>query len=160
MAALETQPNKFSTLRRSQRVCLSVPIVVIKPGPGKPAATEDTRTLIVSAHGALFVLQMPVQGGDLLILKHRKTQEELVCRVINYTPDHSGKFEVAVEFEHPSPKFWRIAFPPSDWSPRSADAKLPTAQPPASRLAKPLVMPAAQKDQPPRPLGQVSGKES
>lgn len=162
MTLSETQPSKISTLRRSQRVCLSVPIVVTKSEPGKPLATEDTRTLFVSAHGALFVLQLAVQPGELLILKHKKTQEELVCRVINNTADQSGKFEVGVEFEHPSPKFWRIAFPPSDWSTRNADAKSPTAQPLGGRafVKKAGVSPSdADKNQPVRPRNQIPGKD-
>lgn len=140
MTLSDLQPNKPGTLRRSQRVCLSVPIQIVKSEPGKQQATEDTRTLIVSAHGALFVLQLPVQASELLILRHKKTQEQLVCRVVSSTPDQMGKFEVAVEFEHPAPKFWRIAFPPTDWTPRSPDAKTPSAQPPGRR---PLVNRAA-----------------
>ena len=161
MTVPETQPNKLNTLRRSQRVCLSVPIVVSKSQTGKLASSEDTRTLIVSAHGALFVLQMQVQPGDLLILKHKKTQEELVCRVINSSPEQSGRFEVGVEFEQPAPRFWRIAFPPSDWTPRSPDAKAPTAQPLAGRpfVRKASVAPAdAGKGQPVKALGQIPEK--
>jgi PilZ domain len=130
MSSPEPQPNKVSNLRRSQRVCLSVPVLVLKGGPGKGQSPEETRTLIVSAHGALIVLHLPVQTGDLLTIKHTKTEEELVCRVVHLGPDQSGKREVGVEFEHPSPRFWRIAFPPADWSPRNADAKAPTAHSP------------------------------
>ena len=125
--------GRLNTMRRSQRVCLSVPIQVAKADPGKGQMTESTRTLVVSAHGALFVLEMAVQTGDLLLMKHNKTHEQLVCRVVNFTPDQSGKFEVAVEFEQAAPRFWRVAFPPSDWSPRSPDAKAPTAKPFAGR---------------------------
>lgn len=129
MSSSNIPAARLGTLRRSQRVCLSVPIQVVKSNPGKAPATESTRTLVVSAHGALFVLEMPVQTGELLLIKHYKTHEQLVCRVVNFTPDQSGKFEVAVEFEQPAPRFWRIAFPPSDWTPRSPDAKAPTAKP-------------------------------
>lgn len=162
MTAADAQPGKFASLRRSQRVCLSVPIAVSKSDPGKPRVTEDTRTLIVSAHGALFVLEMPVQPGELLTLKHKKTQEQLVCRVINSSPDQSGKSEVGVEFEHPLPKFWRIAFPPADWSPRSADAKPPTPHPLGGRpmVKKVGAAPSEpRKNQTIRPLEQISDKD-
>lgn len=132
MSSPEHQP-KLSNLRRSHRVCLSVPVTVIKPVEGKTPISEDTRTLIVSAHGALIVLQTQVEAGELLTLKHSKTQEELVCRVVNHGPDQGGKREVAVEFERPAPRFWRIAFPPADWNPRSPDAKPPTPQPAGGR---------------------------
>jgi hypothetical protein len=127
MSATDLQPsNKTSHLRRSQRVCLSLPIVVLREGPGDNVASEETHTLIVNAHGALIQLALTVEIGQLLGIKNVQTMEELVCRVVNLGPDQPGKREVGVEFELPSPRFWRIAFPPSDWTPRSPDAKAPT----------------------------------
>jgi hypothetical protein len=128
MSSPDLHPNRMANLRRSQRVCLSIPIMVIKAEAGKPHASEETRTLIVSAHGALLELRMPVKFGDRLTLKHQKTQEELHCRVVNFGGEQSSKREVGVEFEVPSPRFWRIAFPPADWSPRGPDSKPPTPQ--------------------------------
>jgi hypothetical protein len=136
MSSPDLHPNRLNNLRRSQRVCLNVPVLVLKPEPGKPTVSEETHTLIVSAHGALLLLAMPVQFGDLLTVKHKRTHEELVCRVINLGPAHSGKREVGVEFELPSPRFWRIAFPPADWNPRGPDAKPPTPQAPGGRLVQ------------------------
>jgi hypothetical protein len=130
MSFPEPHPSKVTNLRRSQRVCLSVPIIVFKGEAGKNQASEETRTLIVSAHGALLALKLAVEPGELLTIKHKKTQEELVCRVVNNAPEQAGKSEVAVEFERPAPRFWRIAFPPADWSPRNADAKPVTPRPP------------------------------
>lgn len=133
MSTADLQPTKVANLRRSQRVCLSVPIVVLKGASGATQASEETRTLIVSAHGALLVMRLPVQAGDLVTIKHTKTLEELVCRIINVGPDQSGKREIGVEFERPSPRFWRIAFPPADWSPRNVEAKAPTKHSPIPR---------------------------
>ncbi|MGB2624927.1 MAG: PilZ domain-containing protein [Candidatus Acidiferrum sp.] len=148
MSSPEPQPSKVSNLRRSQRVCLSVPVLVLKGGPGKNQTTEETCTLTVSPHGALIVLHLPVQPGDLLTIKHTKTEEELVCRVVHLGPDQSGKREVGVEFEHPSPRFWRIAFPPADWSPRNPDAKAPTVHSPiAKTLPRKPSKAAAESDQ-------------
>jgi hypothetical protein len=90
-------------------------------------ASEETHTLIVNAHGALIQLALTVEIGQLLGIKNMQTLEELVCRVVNLGPDQPGKREVGIEFELASPRFWRIAFPPSDWTPRSPDAKAPTA---------------------------------
>jgi hypothetical protein len=131
---IDLQPgSKTSQLRRSQRVCLRLPIVVLREGPGTNVASEETNTLIVNAHGALIHLALTVEIGQLLGIKNMQTMEELVCRVINLGPDHPGKREVGVEFEVPSPRFWRIAFPPADWTPRSPDAKAPTAHMPGGK---------------------------
>jgi hypothetical protein len=130
----ELQPgNKMSQLRRSQRVCLRLPITVLREGPGTNVASEETNTLIVSAHGALIQLALTVEIGQLLAIKNAQTMEELVCRVINLGAEHPGKREVGVEFKVPSPRFWRIAFPPADWTPRNPEAKAPTAHAPGGK---------------------------
>ena len=126
MNIVDTHTVRVPTLRRSQRVYLSMPVVVYKDGAGPGGSYEETRTLAVNAHGALILLRMAVRLGQLLTLKNAKTQQELVCRVVNLGPYHSGKAEVGIEFERPAPKFWHIAFPPADWSHRSPEAKSPS----------------------------------
>jgi len=125
--------NKMSQLRRSQRVCLRLPITVVREGPGTNVASEETSTLIVSAHGALIQLALTVEVGQRLVIKNTQTMEELVCRAVTIGADEPGKREIGVEFEVPNPRFWRVAFPPSDWTPRSPEAKAPT---PHSLLAR------------------------
>jgi hypothetical protein len=144
MSSSDLHPNRLANLRRSQRVCLSVPVVVSKAEAGKPSASEETRTLIVSAHGALLELRMAVNPGDVLTLKHQKTEEELRCRVVNFGAEQSSKREVGVEFEVASPRFWRIAFPPADWSPRGPDSKPPTPQSASAKMPqrKPIAVSA------------------
>ncbi|MGC1483672.1 MAG: hypothetical protein WA789_07765 [Candidatus Acidiferrum sp.] len=97
-------------------------------------ASEETHTLIVNAHGALIQLALTVEIGQLLGVKNTQTMEQLVCRVVNLGPEQAGKREVGVEFEHPSPRFWRVTFPPADWTPRSPDAKAPTKHLPGGRV--------------------------
>ena len=139
--------SKMLQLRRSQRVCLRLPIVVLREGPGKNVASEETHTLIVNAHRALIQLALTVEIGQLLGIKNIQTMEEFVCRVVNLGPDQSGKREVGIEFELPSPRFWRIAFPPTDWTPRSPDAKAPTPHVPGGRApVKKLGVPAPETD--------------
>ncbi|MGC2527251.1 MAG: hypothetical protein WA639_05865 [Candidatus Acidiferrum sp.] len=125
---------KTTHLRRSQRVCLQLPILVLREGPGAIVASEETHTLIVNAHGALIQLSLTVEIGQLLGVKNTQTMEQLACRVVNLGPEQAGKREVGIEFAHPSPRFWRIAFPPSDWTPRSPDAKAPTKHLPGGRV--------------------------
>ena len=136
--------NKMSQLRRSQRVCLRLPILVLREGPKSNVASEETQTLIVNAHGALIQLALTVEMGQLLAIKNRQTLEQLVCRVVHLGPDQLGKKEVGIEFETPSPRFWRISFPPADWTPRSPEAKAPTKYVPGTRpLVKKVDVPAA-----------------
>jgi hypothetical protein len=125
--------NKMSQLRRSQRVCLRLPIIVLREGPGDNVASEETQTLIVNAHGALIQLSLTVEMGQLLGVKNAQTLQQLVCRVVHLGTDQPGKREVGIEFEVPSPRFWRITFPPADWTPRSPEAKAPTKYVPGVR---------------------------
>ncbi len=129
MEPLFLQVSEKSNSRRSQRVLLSVPIGVIMQTPQSQPVTEETSTLVVNAHGALVLLKMKVAIGTMITLKNFKTSEEIACRVVHSSNNLSGKSEVGVEFIEPSPKFWRIAFPPVDWTPRSPDAKGFTPRP-------------------------------
>jgi hypothetical protein len=50
-----TNTKRWLKNRRSQRIDLSVPVVVYRrPGEG-PQFYENTQTLVVSAHGALMI---------------------------------------------------------------------------------------------------------
>ena len=89
-------------------------------------ASEETQTLIVNAHGALIQLALTVEMGQLLVIKNKQTMEQLVSRVVHLGAEQTGKREVGIEFEAPSPRFWRVTFPPADWTPRSPEAKAPT----------------------------------
>ena len=124
VCAVEVQVAKRAEVRRSQRVCVSVHVVVTWGGAtGKPAS-EETKTLIVNAHGALILLRKRVQVNDLLKLRNAKTQEELACRVVDLSAaDQLGATNVGIEFVEPAPRFWHIAFPPEDWTPRNPEAK-------------------------------------
>ncbi len=101
--------------RRSMRVLLSVPIRVT----GKTAANEDfeeqTRTLVVNAHGALISLQAPVGANQRLTVEHKATNESRECRVVHVGTQAAGKIQVGIEFVKPSGTFWQIDFPPDDW---------------------------------------------
>jgi hypothetical protein len=85
--------------------------------------SERTKTEVVSAHGALILLREPVCAGQELTLRNIPTSEEIVCAVVECNPGRAGVAEVGLQFVHPSPRFWCVAFPPSDWSSRSPEAK-------------------------------------
>ncbi len=101
--------------RRSMRVLLSVPIRVM----GKTAANEDfeeqTRTLVVNAHGALISLQAPVAPNQQVTVANKATNQSRECRVVHVGTQAAGKIQVGIEFVNPSGSFWQIDFPPDDW---------------------------------------------
>lgn len=121
MSILSSNLAPMSNRRRSQRVLLRIPIAVIAPGADRRMAREQTNTLVVNAHGALIHLELPVRAGQSLILQNPETFEEQTCRVVRIDPILGGKTEVAIEFVKPAPNFWRVTFPPEDWTPQDSN---------------------------------------
>ena len=126
MFQVSTTPAHAASRRRSQRVLMQVGIRVRgKDAQGKEF-DEMTETLAINAHGALILLNVRVLSGAIIHVKHNKTEEEQECHVAFLGPVRSGRAEVGVEFTSPRPTFWRVAFPPEDWSPKSPEARTAT----------------------------------
>lgn len=101
--------------RRSERVMLQVPIVVVANSRDGVELREETHTLVVNAHGGLMKLHMEVVAGQPLVLTNPKTGAQETCRVIRVDNPPGGHTAVAFEFDRPAPQFWPIFFPPPDW---------------------------------------------
>jgi hypothetical protein len=101
--------------RRSMRVLLSVPILVSGKTTNNEDFNEETRTLVVNAHGALIALAAQVVAQQNVTLSNKATQHSTACRVVHLGSAQGGKTQVGLEFVKPSGKFWQIDFPPDDW---------------------------------------------
>ncbi|HKQ88529.1 MAG TPA: PilZ domain-containing protein [Candidatus Acidoferrales bacterium] len=108
---LITDPGR----RRSMRVLLSVPIVVTGKDAEEKGFTEEARTLVVNAHGALIALATKVVANQIIGIANKATRQSLDCRVVHVGNAQGGKMQLGVEFVKPSPTFWQIDFPPDDW---------------------------------------------
>jgi len=121
MAIVEKRARPPVTRRRSQRINMSVRIRVRGRLADGQSFDEETETLAVSAHGALVLLDNPVGLGQKLNLRHKATQEETDSGVVYVGSKRAGKVHVGIQFLKPSPHFWRVAFPPDDWSERNRE---------------------------------------
>jgi c-di-GMP-binding flagellar brake protein YcgR len=101
--------------RRSMRVLLSVPIHVTGKTKDNQKFEEETRTLVVNAHGALISLAAKLVTGQQVSVNNRATQKSMNCRVVYVGNPAAGKMQMGVEFVEPCPSFWQIDFPPDDW---------------------------------------------
>ena len=109
--------------RRSQRVLMQVAVRIRGTDPQGHKVEEETETLAINAHGALVLLTAKLTSGSKIILQHKKTQEEQECHVAFLGPVRQGKAEIGLEFTTPNSTFWRVAFPPEDWTPKHPEAR-------------------------------------
>ena len=98
---------------------LSLPVTV----SGKAVQgefSEDARTMVINAHGALLGLKARLIKAQTVRLKCATSPEDQECQVIWVGPTAEGKTQYGLEFTKPAPKFWGVSFPPADWSSASA----------------------------------------
>jgi len=130
------RPSNIGIRRRSQRVLMQVSVQVTGLDAKGQPFQEETGTLAINAHGALILLHARVTSGSQIKLQHNRTREEQECHVVFLGPVRGDKAEIGLEFSTPRPQFWRVHFPPEDWTPRSPEAR--TAQPiPVKPIKKP-----------------------
>lgn len=109
--------------RRSQRVVLNASVVVLVQAADGKQVSEETRTVVVNAHGGVILLGVTVAMGQLLTLRNSRTGEQADCHVVYVSPRQADKREIGVEFTKPRPRFWHVSFPPSNWTAGSPEAK-------------------------------------
>ncbi len=102
--------------RRSQRLLIKTKIAVRSERADGTPFEEQTQTVTVSSHGAMILLSAPAQIGQTLFLRHLNADDEVEARVICIGGRQAGKTQLGIEFQEPSPQFWRVAFPPDDWT--------------------------------------------
>lgn len=123
MATTSNPPSHPTPRRRSQRVLMQVAVRVRGSDAQGKSFEEEASTLAINAHGALVPLQTRLTSGSAVHLQHKGTQEEQECHVVFLGPVRSGKAEIGLEFTIACPTFWRVAFPPEDWSPKHPEAR-------------------------------------
>ena len=129
ISQIPSNPSNAGVRRRSQRVLMQVSVRVHGiDAQGKPF-DEEADTLAINAHGALVLLQARLTSGGLLTLRNNTTKEEQECHVVFLGPVRGNKAEIGLEFSARRPQFWRVAFPPEDWSPKDPEARKASQQP-------------------------------
>ena len=123
MAQSSNTSGNPTVRRRSQRVLMQIAVRVRGKDSQGRDFDEETETLAINAHGALILVNSRVTSGSKIIMQHKRTQEEQECHVVFLGPVRGGKAEIGLEFSEPRPTFWRVAFPPEDWSSRHPDAR-------------------------------------
>jgi hypothetical protein len=110
--------NPTTGIRRSERVLLDVPVVLLGVSATHQSFREETFTMTVSAHGALLMLETKVALGQKVKIANPGNWDELDAHVAYVGGDHAGLTKVAIEFEQPAPQFWPVSPAPRNWNAR------------------------------------------
>ena len=109
--------NQWNTdPRRSERVNLTVPVMVKASGVDGREFQELTQTAIVNAHGGLFRSTVEFLVAQPLVLTNLNTNLKESARVVHAEHLANGEFGVAFEFDNPAPEFWQVEDAPDDWA--------------------------------------------
>jgi hypothetical protein len=123
MGQTPSTPNHPGPRRRSQRVLMQVSVRIRGTNAQGVTFEETSDTLAINAHGALILMETRLTSGSKVHMYHNRTEEEQECQVVFLGPVRGGKAEVGLEFSTACPTFWRVAFPPEDWSPKHPEAR-------------------------------------
>jgi hypothetical protein len=101
--------------RRSHRVIIRVPITLAITEKGQ-SVKICAHTVAVNIHGAMVVCSRSLDADTKLELVNGQTEEKIGSRVTRAPRESSEGFLIPVEFTTPSPNFWQITFPPTNWN--------------------------------------------
>ncbi len=120
MTATKEQSNRGIGLipgeerRRSQRVIIRVPVTLVVTENGETVQIS-AYTVAVNIHGAMVVCARSLDADTQMELVNGRTEEKIGSRVTRAPRESPEGFLIPVEFTSPSPNFWQISFPPTNW---------------------------------------------
>ena len=102
--------------RRSQRVMIRIPVTLTVTIAGEKL-TIRAYTVAVNDHGAMLLCSRAFDADTHFEMQNDHTRKKIACRVTRTPRDTPEGLLLPVEFSAPSPGFWQIAFPPTNWKP-------------------------------------------
>jgi hypothetical protein len=106
----------FHKKRRSVRVILAIRLYLVTTTALGETIQTEALTVAVNAHGGLLKVRADLLPGQPLTLINPKSKAEEKCRTVKTENLSNGEFALAFEFDRPSPEFWPVSFPPTDWA--------------------------------------------
>ena len=102
--------------RRSQRVIIRVPVTMEVTLQGQKIKVS-AHTVAVNIHGAMVLCSRMFDSGTKLELVNDRSRERAAARITRVPRESAEGYLIPVEFTAPSPVFWQISFPPTNWKP-------------------------------------------
>lgn len=104
--------TRYPERRRTVRLPLQIPLTVRCRLPEGETIDLKASTYVVSAHGALLLMDTPLLPGQNIRVFNEMTAESVDCHVTSLREKHDRRF-VGITFAAPNVDFWHIVFPKS-----------------------------------------------
>jgi PilZ domain len=98
-------------VRRSSRIPREIGILLVGSDMEGKMFSEQTKTVLLSRHGAGIVSQYALSAEQELILRRLDTNKEAEVRVVGNLGAHSKSYTYGVAFLNPETDLWEIQFP-------------------------------------------------
>ena len=122
--------------RRTARVALCVDLIVHGETESNGAFKAEARTLSVSKHGGMMVLEPEVTIGQKLMLINMNAGLKVECKVVSTKLARDGKRNVAFEFTSADVNFWKMWFPAAGAKPVRRTPQASFRPLPATKMAR------------------------
>jgi hypothetical protein len=107
-------------MRRSSRIPREIAILLVGSDMEGKMFSEQTKTVLLSRHGAGIVSQYALSAEQELILRRLDTDKEAEVRVVGQLGAHDKTYTYGVAFLDPEMDLWGIKFPGMTDSEREA----------------------------------------
>src|SRR5215831_16178329 len=104
------QRTRYPERRRTVRLPLQIPVRVRCRLPEGETIDLQAATYVVSAHGALLLMDTPLLPGQNIRIFNEMTAESAECHVTSLREKRERRF-VGITFSSPNTDFWHIVFP-------------------------------------------------
>jgi hypothetical protein len=126
------QRTRYPERRRTVRLPLQIPLTVRCRLPEGETIDLKASTYMVSAHGALLLMDTPLIPGQNVRVFNEMTAESAECHVTSLREKRERRF-VGVSFVASNVDFWHIVFPKSGTRQAIRSAQTGSLVPPGFR---------------------------
>ena len=97
--------------RRTARAVVSIQMQVTGVSEEQQPFKFSTRTVSVSQHGGVILLEAPLPVGQKFLMVNEFNNRKATCRVVSVRAGKDGKLHGAFELHCPEGNFWSMSFP-------------------------------------------------
>ncbi len=108
--ACSLMPSK----RRSGRIAKELAIVLLGTDTTGKVFSEETKTVVLSRHGAGVLSRYRFTPDEVLTLRLPDSTKEAVVRLVGQIGGEPGRYVYGLAFVDPDPHFWPMEFPPPE----------------------------------------------